>query len=286
MKNPILKLLLIITLITFRTISNCQIIEGVLLDDLTKQPIAYVNIGIFNKNIGTVSNEKGEFKLNISDSNYSDAIGFSSIGYYSIEMKVKDLIDASLANFHKICLAPKTYQISEVIVRPKKFKQIESGNGSGSMRKKCGFGPDDKLGREMGTIIPLKGKEAFLDKAIVNIGVNNYGKIKFRLNIYYLENGLPNERVNREPIYFETDIKKGKCVVDLEKYNYKVTKDIFISIEYICYMGEYGLYFTFSFNKNPTFYRETSQSQWVETTYENKRVSISINAILSFEKKK
>jgi len=284
MGNPFIKILFVFSLLIINTISNAQTIEGIILDEKTNEPILYANIGLIKKNIGTVSNHRGEFKLPISKSNFLDTVGFSSIGYNSVKIKVEDFLLPENIVIKKIYLTPMAYQIAEIIVKPKEFKYLKIGNGSGSKRKKAGFGPNDKLGREMGTIISTKGKEAYLEKATINIGVNNYGKIKLRLNVYNLNNKLPNERINREPIYFETDIKEGECIINLEKYNIKVKDDFLISIEYIEDLGQYGLYFTFSFDKNPTFYRETSLSDWVEMTYENKKVSVSINAILAYEK--
>lgn len=286
MNSFLKKIIWVIIFVTLRTISNGQVVEGIIFDEKTKEPVPFVNVALIDKNIGTVSNERGEFIIPISSSNYSDIIGFSSIGYSTIEMKVETLINSSSKNATNIYLIPKTYSISEIIIKPRDMKYVKVGNGSGVNRYKIGFGPNDKLGREMGTIIPVKAKDAYLEKATVKIATNNYGKIKLRLNIYNVENNLPKERINLEPIYFETDIKAGLCVVDLKEYNIKVDRDFFISIEYIENMGEYGLYFTFSFDKRPTIYRETNFSPWIESIYMDKTISISLNAILGYEKVK
>jgi hypothetical protein len=254
----------------------CQVLEGVVVDANTMQPIPYVNIGIISKGIGTVSDEKGGFQLPVSDKYINDKIGFSYIGYYAKDIEVDSVINLQ-PGIKKFYLTPRTYTISEVFVRPMAVKNMLLGNGMGSKHKFIGLGSDDMLGREIGAVIPLGNRNAFLKKAIVRVAVNNYGTIKLRLNIYNLKDNMPFEKINIEPIYFETNIKEGKCVVDLEKYNIKLSQDFFVSMEYIQKMGNYGLYFTFSFDKNPTYFRETSLSPWILAKYEDKIVSMSMN---------
>lgn len=277
-------ILWVLAFLIFPIVSNCQVIQGLILDEETKKPIPFVNVAIIDKSIGTVSNERGEFSLPITESNYSDIVGVSSIGYSTARIQVEKLINSSNTNIKSISLSPLAYAISEVIIRPRNMKYVKVGNGSGKNRYKVGFGPNDKLGREMGTIIPVKAKDAYLEKAVVNIALNKYGKIKLRLNIYNVEKSLPTERINLDPIYFETDIKEGQCVIDLKKYSIKVDHDFFISIEYIENMGEFGLYFTFSFDQNPTIHRETNFSPWIVDKYMDKTISISLNAILGYDK--
>jgi hypothetical protein len=274
---------LLILLMNLSLITHSQVLEGVVLDANTMQPIPYVNIGIISKRTGTVSDEKGGFQLPIPERFIKDKIGFSFIGYSSKEIPVDSVFNLS-SGIKKFYLTPRTYAISEVVVRPKAVKTLMVGNGSGSKRKQIGVGSDDMLGREIGAVIPLGNRDAFLKKAMVSVAVNNYGRIKLRLNIYNLKDNVPFEKINSEPIYFETDIKEGKCVVDLEKYNIKVNGNFFISMEYIQRMGKYGLYFTFAFDKNPTFFRETSLSPWVQAKYEDKIISMSMNVEIEVAK--
>ena len=51
--------------------------KGVVVDESGK-PIPYVNIWVENENIGTTSEENGEFSINVSDNKY---LIFSAIGY-------------------------------------------------------------------------------------------------------------------------------------------------------------------------------------------------------------
>ena len=58
----------LLTLIFFTTtvpIFSQELIRGQLLDQQTNKPVPYANIGILNANVGTISNEDGNFSINI-----------------------------------------------------------------------------------------------------------------------------------------------------------------------------------------------------------------------------
>jgi hypothetical protein len=60
-------------LITFALISNYSFsqLRSVVIDKETKEAIPYVNIWIEDENIGTTSNQQGEFEINIDNNAYS-----------------------------------------------------------------------------------------------------------------------------------------------------------------------------------------------------------------------
>ena len=59
-----------------------QTIKGNVIDAEENLALSYVNIGILNKNTGTVSGKNGSFKLRLSDAvKKEDKIIFSHIGY-------------------------------------------------------------------------------------------------------------------------------------------------------------------------------------------------------------
>ena len=101
--------------ITFLLISNFCFsqLKSVIIDSETKVKIPYVNIWVENENIGTTSNEKGEFELEI---NNTKIILFSAIGY-----ETKIISSDSIKNILK--LKPKTFVFNEVIVNSKKITQ-------------------------------------------------------------------------------------------------------------------------------------------------------------------
>lgn len=86
LQSSILFLFLILNLSSF---SQEKIINGEVKDATEKTLLQYVNIGIANKNVGTVSSNKGKFSLKIDEKlNQKDTISFSYIGYKTKKIKV------------------------------------------------------------------------------------------------------------------------------------------------------------------------------------------------------
>ena len=67
-----------------------QISEGYVLNENSKQPIEFVNIGVIKKNVGTVSEVNGKYNLSIDTSFDEDTILFSRVGYIPFLIKISD----------------------------------------------------------------------------------------------------------------------------------------------------------------------------------------------------
>lgn len=86
-------------------------VKAVIVDGISKEKIPFVNIWVEGENIGTTSNEEGEFELNVTDTN--KVIVFSAIGYVTTKM--------SVGNIDKeVILMPHSTILQEVVIRPKK----------------------------------------------------------------------------------------------------------------------------------------------------------------------
>jgi len=88
-------------------------ISGTLHDLETKEPIAYATVSLVNSSVGTVSNQRGEFRLLAPDSLRQPAVRFSHIGYESLETAA-DLIAGRRMDF---ALEPKVFMLNEIEVR-------------------------------------------------------------------------------------------------------------------------------------------------------------------------
>lgn len=275
-------LLLFISLLALLRVnlSLCQIIEGRVVDDETKEKLSYVNVGIQGKNLGTVTDTTGYFKLLIKEPSY-DTLMFSLIGYESYAMAIHDLMNTKSVN---IRLRQKAYQLKEVVVSSKKYKYEVLGNQDKSKHRKLGIG-QDQLGSELGTVIKVKNIPAYLESAKFYIVKNDYGKIRLRLNIYALKNDNPSESILNKPIYVETDLKSGLWSIDLAEFNLVVNDDFFISLEHIQDMGYQGLYFSFGFDNSASFVKAASQADWKKINYNGKSIGAGFSVIVSYEKR-
>lgn len=77
-----MKILLLASICLFHCFMySQQSINGVLINSETKVEVPYANIGIVNRNKGTVSNNEGKFELEIPIKFKLESIKLSSIGY-------------------------------------------------------------------------------------------------------------------------------------------------------------------------------------------------------------
>jgi hypothetical protein len=101
MKEQRLLFLLLLT-----TLSLSAQIKGVVLDSISGKPIAFAAVIYENSRIGVNTDENGNFLLPQKDS--LNLIHFSNLGYFDKKIfKTSNLI---------IKLAPKTYELNEVVV--------------------------------------------------------------------------------------------------------------------------------------------------------------------------
>ena len=94
-------------------------ISGNVIDSVTQKPIPYVHITVKNRGLGVVSNENGEFEIQIQEKYGQDSLLFSAIGYYSLNISITDI--SPKENFIA-CLQQRIYTIFETKVLGKKKK--------------------------------------------------------------------------------------------------------------------------------------------------------------------
>ena len=103
--------------------SSSQIYSGQVINVESGQAVPFANIGINGKNVGTASDDAGLFKIELDSKFDNDTFSISSIGYTSKKYLIRDF-KASVGNRDqvRIELLPKTYQLTEVIIKPGKTK--------------------------------------------------------------------------------------------------------------------------------------------------------------------
>jgi len=214
--------------ITFLLISNLCFsqLKSVIIDSETKEKIPYVNIWVENKNIGTTSNEKGEFKLEIDS---TKMIIFSAIGFETKKIS-SDLIKNYLE------LKPLTIELDEVIISSKKITQEliigEFKKSKINLYFGCGIKPwitarffkyNDKYGKT-----PFLKKIRILTKSDVK-------NSKFNIRLYSInENGEPENYIYDQNIIGIAKKGKKTTEIDISKLNIQFPeKGFFIAIEWL-----------------------------------------------------
>jgi len=96
-----------------------KIVQGVVADKSSKEPISFANISLKNTPTGTTTDVVGRFKL-VINSEKQAVIIISHINYYKREIVINDsLFNDSL----KIYLQPKAIQLSDVVVSATLYEQ-------------------------------------------------------------------------------------------------------------------------------------------------------------------
>ncbi|MDR6845613.1 carboxypeptidase-like regulatory domain-containing protein [Flavobacterium granuli] len=260
--------------ITLNSFSQEKIISGEIKDSENKTYLQYANIGIANKNIGTVSNSNGKFSLKIDEKiNENDMVSFSYVGYRTKSIALSKL---NLSN-NVIELEPEKKQLEEVVVKFVKPKpKIIGRNSKGLGLMHCNFytyyekDVDDRLSKEVGMKFKLK-KDCKINDLNFNITSNEFSSLKFRLNFYKIENGFPTALIVEKDIVFEIkDEFKGWYSLDLKPYEIYLDKekeDIAITIQWVesKKANERSKYFGISTAMSATetgFFREKAMDGW------------------------
>lgn len=159
------RLLIILFLFGWSSVFG-QGVAGVVMNAEGKVPVEFVNVGIVGKNVGTVSDVNGRFSFFVDPKYDNDTVIFSIIGYKPQLIKVSAL---KKGGDNLVLLEERAYEMNEVIVRLRIFKQRTLGVTTKFKRISAGF-KDNILGYECGILMNVK-KSAFLKK--VNINISN-----------------------------------------------------------------------------------------------------------------
>ncbi|HZL08694.1 MAG TPA: carboxypeptidase-like regulatory domain-containing protein [Prolixibacteraceae bacterium] len=114
-----MKQLLSITfiLLFFSLVSQAQAgiatLKGKVIDQETKEGIAFVSIGIQGTFLGTATNPEGNFEIRIPEGNQSENLYFSAIGFKNVSFPISDFLKRPNI---LIELSPQSYHIEEIDV--------------------------------------------------------------------------------------------------------------------------------------------------------------------------
>ncbi len=256
-----------------------QVISGQVFDDATSTPLPYVNIGVVGLGVGTVSHENGSYSLNVSGLQDDAILRYSILGYQTMDLSLKSVrLNPDLAS--SLLMTPIALELPQITVNPKDYKERRVGNELSNPNFGAGFFYND-LGNELGTMVKIKARPAFVDQVNLHLAWCKYDTIFYRLNIYRVDDGAPVERIYSSPLIIDYRDHQGHDVfVDLSREQVVVNDDFLVSLELIRELGEGGLMFCAGFFKDKTWYRKTSQAVW-----ESANVGIGISVDIRQETK-
>ena len=198
--------------------------KGVVVDESGK-PIPYVNIWVENENIGTTSEENGEFSITVAE---NKTLVFSAIGFETLKAKLNES--------GKVVLKLIAYQLDEVVIQKRIGKdQIEIGKykkGNISMYYGAGIQPTI-IAKFIAPTQDIK-THPFIDNiTFLSLSMINNAKIKVRF-YEVAPDGSPGLDYSDDIII--VTVKKGKRnnTVDLKDKNIIIPDSgLFIAFEWM-----------------------------------------------------
>lgn len=247
-----------------------QRIYGVVSDEKTNEPLPYVHIGVEGKNLGVISRDDGSFEADLSGATPEDKLVFSIIGYETKSWVVGELKSGRM----DIRMAPKTYKLKEVVIRPGKAVVEKLGRYTPSKitigqsgLKEFGFGG------EWGLRITPNARSYALNDLQFHIRFLTVDSMLFRINMYKVDNDMPGESIlDRE--LFMTGYKNKKWIIrDLKTENIVINHDVIVTVEVVrvwfSKRGENRIFFTHGkgYAEGRSYYRASSQAKWTVDEY-------------------
>ena len=205
--------------------SDEQIVYGKIIDLETKEGVPYANIGIPNKELGTIADQDGTFMLRVPEKYLHDTLQVSSISYQPIKMTVQEV--ATTASFIK--LPPSPHRLKEVTIEAKSFRKQTR---LGWMRGKEGVLPLDSAQGGSCVALLLEAPEKPFQVAEVQFRLMYNSKDTLRLRLHFYEfdsiNQLPGKEILHENIILKGQKKFGWLKFDLRKYLIQINQKRFL----------------------------------------------------------
>ncbi|MDT0644922.1 carboxypeptidase-like regulatory domain-containing protein [Zunongwangia sp. F363] len=258
--------------------SQTTSISGKIISEENNAPLSYVNIGIPNKNLGTVSREDGSFTLKLPrEIVEKDTLIFSYIGYETQKIATSKLKTSG----NEVILKPAKTYLDEVVLETQELKAKKIGRtntGLGLMHYNFYTADekdvDDRLSKELGMNLKLR-RNCRLEKFNFAVTSNDFKSLKFRINIYNIKNNEPDSLLISNNIIFELkDKENGWQSVDLDPYNIYLkeeVEEIMVSIQWLesVKAEKDSKYFAIAASQSPfhkVYFRNKAMDSWASQT--------------------
>lgn len=227
------KLNFLFTIFAFSAL-QAQIISGTVISKSENKAIPYVKIGV--DKIGTISNEKGEFTIDLSSINPEKNIKIEVSGFDAYVQNVGNFIKT---NPQRIYLSEKVQSIKEVKLVPKKL--VDKNWGITTKNKSISYSVNPKLNKEsfLGeTALEFSTKRKAKIRTI-NLNISQFNSDKpvlMKYTVYSDENGLPGKSLLEEEINIELtadQIKDGVFSLDVNDQNIWVKGKFYVGIQFL-----------------------------------------------------
>jgi len=233
-------------------------VSGVVSSDQGKLP--YVNIGIRNKNAGTLSRADGSFVLQVPDSLQKDTLFFSLVGYHDTGIAINNFKTGMPC---AVRLREQQYDLGAVAVTAKKLKEKKFGvHKYHSLIHLVDASINQNDIFEIAQLVHLPRRASKVTS--VNLLINDDRKDSglFRINFYEYQDGMPVKKIVQKNIIQTKAIKEGWLKFDLAKEQLYLKGDVVAAIEFLP-LGKGKIAYEVKLGgRTKTFVRTSSQGEW------------------------
>ncbi len=245
--------------------------SGTVVDAVTGEPLPFVNIGVADRAIGTVSNEEGIFLLEFRPEEVgpADILRISSLGYEPTEVPLSRLEQAT--KHFTFRLKPSPIGLDEVIVSTAELFKVEEEVGYPNMMGRgIGYWKDSvALGGELGSRIRVDKGLRRLNALFFQVLDNPSDSVRLRVNVYEtdIKSTYPGTNANKSGKGILYTLRKGEnlVVIDLTAAELWVSDDFIVSLELLGVYGTERVGLSLPAGASPggeSFRRYASQSRW------------------------
>ena len=245
--------------------------RGSVVDATTGEPVPFVNIGVVDRAIGTVSNEEGDFLLEFrrEDVGPADILRISSLGYEAAEIPLSRL-EQTTKHF-TFRLNPAPIGLDEVVVSTAELFEVEEEVGYPNMMGRgIGYWKDSvALGGELGSRIRVDKGLRRLNALFFQVLDNPSDSVQLRVNVYEtdIKSTYPGTNANKSGKGILHTLRKGEdlVVIDLSAAELWVSDDFIVSLELLGVYGTERVGLSLPAGASPggeSFRRYASQSRW------------------------
>lgn len=204
-------------------------IAGRVTDAATREALPYVNIGVRNKNIGTVTNDSGKFSLDLPQQYANDTLTFSMVGY-----KERNLLMAEATQLNEYKLEPTVMSAGEYTFSAK--RPVERKYGLARYRPLLHF-IDASIKQndafEIAQRISLGDSKSKITSVNLHLNETQKDSATFRINFYRYEGNRPGKRAIEKSIVQRHAIRDGWLKFNVSQYNIQLKGDIVVGIEFM-----------------------------------------------------
>ena len=216
---------------------------GQVVDASTGEPIPFVNIGVVDRGVGTVSNEDGFFLLQFRRESVQpgDILRISSLGYVPSEIPLSRLKQSTKEFVFR--LQPTAIDLDEVVVSTKELFEVKEEVGYPNLAGRgIGYWKDSiALGGELGSRIRVDEGLRRLNALFFQVMDNPSDSILIRVNIYEVnkKKALPGPNLNTSGRSILYTLRYGEIftIIDLNPFNIWVRDDFVLTLELVGVFG-------------------------------------------------